>query len=97
MDPLTSSKVKNASVTVPRMMIGTTIINGVMGLVSVITYMLVIQDVEEQILGAGNAYPWIGVFEVATGSKAGAVGMTIPFIILSFGRFPDLFSKEAII
>jgi choline transport protein len=79
------------------MMIGTTIINGVMGLVSVITYMLVIQDVEEQILGAGNAYPWIGVFEVATGSKAGAVGMTIPFIILSFGRFPDLFSKEAII
>jgi choline transport protein len=79
------------------MMIGTTIINGVMGLVSVIAYMLVIQDVEEQILGAGNAYPWIGVFEVATGSKAGAVGMTIPFIILSFGRLPDLFSKEAII
>jgi choline transport protein len=79
------------------MMIGTTIINGVMGLVSVIAYMLVIQDVEEQILGAGNAYPWIGVFEVATGSKAGAVGMTIPFIILSFGRLPDLFSKESII
>ena len=48
--------------------------------------MLVIQDVEEQILGAGNAYPWIGVFEAATGSKAGAVGMTIPFIIISFGK-----------
>jgi choline transport protein len=79
------------------MMIGTTIINGVMGLVSVIAYMLVIQDVEEQILGAGNAYPWIGVFEVATGSKAGAVGMTIPFIILSFGRLPGICSNEAII
>jgi hypothetical protein len=85
-NPLTSSQVKNASVTVPRMMLGTTMINGVLGLVTIITYVLVIQDVEEQILGAGNAYPWIGVFEVATGSKAGAVGMTIPFIIIGFGR-----------
>jgi hypothetical protein len=85
-NPLTSSQVKNASITVPRMMLGTTMINGVLGLVTIITYVLVIQDVEEQILGAGNAYPWIGVFEVATGSKAGAVGMTIPFIIIGFGR-----------
>ena len=68
-------------------MLGTTIVNGCLGLAAVITYMLVIQDVEEQILGAGNAYPWIGVFEVATGSKAGAVGMTIPFIIVSLGKF----------
>ena len=68
------------------MMLGTTIVNGALGLVAVITYMLVIQDVEQQILGAGNAYPWIGIFEVATGSKAGAVGMTIPFIIISFGK-----------
>jgi hypothetical protein len=68
------------------MMLGTTIVNGCLGLVAVITYMLVIQDVEEQILGAGNAYPWIGIFEAATGSKAGAVGMTIPFIIISFGK-----------
>lgn len=68
------------------MMLGTTIVNGCLGLAAVVTYMLVIQDVEEQIIGAGNAYPWIGVFEVATGSKAGAVGMTIPFIIISFGR-----------
>ena len=68
-------------------MLGTTIVNGCLGLAAVITYMLVIQDVEEQILSAGNAYPWIGVFEVATGSKAGAVGMTIPFIIVSLGKF----------
>jgi hypothetical protein len=68
------------------MMLGTTIVNGCLGLAAVVTYMLVIQDVEEQIIGAGNAYPWIGVFEVATGSKAGAAGMTIPFIIISFGR-----------
>ena len=72
------------------MMLGTTIVNGCLGLAAVITYMLVIQDVEEQILGAGNAYPWIGVFEVATGSKAGAVGMTIPFIIISFGMLWNL-------
>jgi len=69
------------------MMLGTTIVNGCLGLVAVITYMLVIQDVEEQILGAGNAYPWIGIFEAATGSQAGAVSMTIPFIIISFGTF----------
>jgi hypothetical protein len=33
------------------MMMGTTIINGVLGLVAIITYVLVIQDVDEQIPG----------------------------------------------
>ena len=76
------------------MMLGTTIVNGSMGLVAIITYMLVIQDVEEQILGAGNSYPWIGIFETATGSKAGAVGMTIPFIIISFGMLWNQCPRE---
>lgn len=67
------------------MMLGTTLINGALGLIAVITYMLVIQDVEEQILGSASAYPWVGVFEVATGSKAAAIGMTVPFIIITLG------------
>ena len=68
------------------MMMGTTIINGVLSLVSVITYMFVIQDIEKQILESTAAYPWVAVFALATGSNAGAIGMTIPFIVISFGE-----------
>lgn len=84
---LTATQVKNASQTVPRMMMGTTIINGVLSLVSVITYMFVIQDIEKQILESTAAYPWVAVFALATGSNAGAIGMTIPFIVISFGEY----------
>ncbi|KAF2724292.1 amino acid transporter [Polychaeton citri CBS 116435] len=80
-----SEEVNNASVTVPRMMIGTVVINGALGFVAIITYMFVIQDVETQILGSTAVYPWIEVFAVATGSTGGAIGMTIPIIIISFG------------
>lgn len=68
------------------MMMGTTILNGILGLVSIITYMFVIQDIQQQILESTAAYPWVAVFATATGSNAGAIGMTIPFIVISFGK-----------
>lgn len=76
------------------MMMGTTIINGVLSLVSVITYMFVIQDIEKQILESTAAYPWVAVFALATGSNAGAIGMTVPFIVISFGEHQSLLSSS---
>lgn len=76
------------------MMMGTTIINGVLSLVSVITYMFVIQDIEKQILESTAAYTWVAVFALATGSNAGAIGMTIPFIVISFGEYPSLLPRS---
>jgi choline transport protein len=79
-------QVKNASITVPRMMIVTTIVNGFLGSASIITYMYVIQDIQQQILESTAVYPWVAVFAIATGSNAGAICMTIPFIVISFGK-----------
>lgn len=75
---------------------GTTILNGVLALVSIITYMFVIQDIEQQILESTAAYPWVAVFAIATGSNAGAIGMTIPFIVISFGPYPGLMHTSGI-
>jgi len=78
-----SEEVKNASIVVPRMMMFTILLNGVTGLVMIITYVLSIQSVEEQILGSTSPFPFIGVFQAATNSTAGAIGMTVPIIIMT--------------
>jgi hypothetical protein len=67
-------QVNNASLTVPRMMFGTIIFNGITGFVSVITYCFVVTDIQQEILGTTAVYPWIAVFAKATGSAAGAIG-----------------------
>lgn len=79
-----SEEVKNASLTVPRVMIFTVLLNGILGFISIVTYVACIQSVEEQILGSTAAFPFMEVFAVATGSNAGAIGMTIPFIVLAY-------------
>ena len=66
-------------------MFGTILFNGLTGFASVITYCYVLQSIKLQILGTTAVYPWIAVFKTATGSAAGAVGMTVPIIIVSFG------------
>ncbi|KAK5123914.1 hypothetical protein LTR85_002111 [Meristemomyces frigidus] len=65
-----SEEVSNASLTVPRVMFATILINGALGLVAIVTYVACIQDVEAQILDSTAAFPFMQVFEVATGSKA---------------------------
>lgn len=78
-----AEEVNNASLTVPRMMIGTIVLNGILGLVMTVTYVFVIQNVETQIVDSTAVYPFIDVFVVATGSRAGAIGMTVPTVVLS--------------
>lgn len=79
-----SEETKNASITVPRMMQLTIIINGVLGWIMAITYCYVIQDLQEQIVQSDAVFPFVGVFAVGTGSQAGAIGMTVPIIVLQF-------------
>ncbi|KAK6437770.1 hypothetical protein LTR95_006042 [Oleoguttula sp. CCFEE 5521] len=40
-------------------------------------------DVETQIVESTAVYPFVDAFTVATGSRAGAIGMTVPIIVLS--------------
>ncbi len=78
-----SEEVKNASKTVPRMMMFTVCLNGLLGFVMIVTYVFAIQDVEEQIIMSTAPYPFIDVFATATGSVAGGIGMTVPIIIMT--------------
>ncbi|KAK5702006.1 hypothetical protein LTR97_004824 [Elasticomyces elasticus] len=79
-----SEEVANASLTVPRVMFATVLINGALGLVAIVSYVACIQDVEEQILNSTIAFPFMEVFQTATGSTAGAIGMSVPFVVLAF-------------
>lgn len=79
-----AEEIHNASLTVPRMMIMAVFLNGLMGLVLMITYCFAIQDVRTQIVDSTAVFPFMGVFEAAVGSRGGAIGMTVPIIILSF-------------
>lgn len=78
-----AEEVKNASLTVPRMMMGTIILNGLLGFATIVTFVYSVQDVEEQVATSTAVYPFIGVFATAVGSEAGAIGMTVPMIVLS--------------
>ncbi|KAK4495825.1 hypothetical protein PRZ48_013093 [Zasmidium cellare] len=78
-----AEEVSDASLTVPRMMMGTIVINGVLGLVTIITFVFSIQDLQTQIVESTSTYPFIDVFRTATSSNAGAIGMTVPIIVLS--------------
>ena len=66
------------------MMITAILLNGLMGFVMIITYVFSIQNVETQIVDSTAVFPFLGVFEVAVGSRGGAIGMAVPIIILSF-------------
>ena len=78
-----AEEVNNASLIVPWMMVLTIVLNGAIGLMLLLTYLYSIQDVQIQILDSKAVYPFLGVFENAVGSKSGAIGMTVPFVILS--------------
>ena len=78
-----SEEVKDASRTVPRMMMATVLLNGIMGFVVTITLSFVIQDVKAQVVDSTAIYPFIEIFEVSVGSKAGATGMTALIILLA--------------
>lgn len=78
-----SEEVENASTTVPKMMMFTVGLNGLLGFVMIITYVFAIQDVTKQIIMNPVPYPFIDVFTAATGSVAGGIGMTVPIVVMT--------------
>ncbi|TKA55667.1 hypothetical protein B0A55_11956, partial [Friedmanniomyces simplex] len=76
-----SEETRDASKSVPRMIVGTVLVNGAMGFVFIITYAYCITSVEA-VISSTSPFPFINVFLAALGSRAGTVClMTIPCIL----------------
>ena len=78
-----SEEVNDASRTVPRMMMGTVLLSGLMGFICTVTMSFVLQDIEAQVVGSTAVYPFIDIFRVSVNSTAGAIGMTASIVFLS--------------
>ncbi|KAI6796399.1 amino acid permease [Hortaea werneckii] len=77
-----AEETRDASRSVPRMMVGTVLLNGAMGFVMIITFGFCITDLEA-VVSSESPFPFVDVFLSATGSRAGTVCMTLIPIILS--------------
>lgn len=65
-------------------MVTTILLNGAMGLVSIVTFVLCITDYENMVVNNASTYPYIAIFQQAVGSDVGASLMTVLFILLNF-------------
>ncbi|CAD0031128.1 unnamed protein product [Aureobasidium pullulans] len=79
-----AEEVANASYVVPRAMLATVLLNGAMGLISIITFVLCITDYDAMVVNNPSFYPYISIFQKAIGSDLGATLMTTLFILLNF-------------
>jgi amino acid transporter len=77
-----AEELQDAGKTLPRAMIATVIVNGSMGFIMLVTFCMMVGNVEE-ILGTPTGQPFIQVFYNCTGSKAGASVMTAIMITMS--------------
>ncbi|RMY49193.1 hypothetical protein D0865_07637, partial [Hortaea werneckii] len=77
-----AEETRDASRSVPRMMVGTVVLNGAMGFVMIITFAFCITDLEA-VVSSESPFPFVDVFLSATGSREGTVCMTLIPIILS--------------
>ncbi|EKG20960.1 Amino acid/polyamine transporter I [Macrophomina phaseolina MS6] len=77
-----AEEVRDASKVVPRAMIITILLNGLMGFVMIITFCFCITDLET-LLSLPVAFPFVEVFKSATGSVTGATLMSIVIIVLT--------------
>ncbi|KAF2759192.1 putative GABA permease [Pseudovirgaria hyperparasitica] len=76
-----AEEIRDASKIVPRAMITTVLVNGLLGFVMVITFCFCITDLPAA-LDSRTGFPFIEVFHAATDSKAGATAMVSIFIAL---------------
>jgi choline transport protein len=65
-------------------MLTTILLNGAMGLVACITFVLCITDYEMMVADNPAVYPYISIFQHAIGSDTGATLMTVLFILLNW-------------
>lgn len=77
-----AEEVRDASKVVPRAMITTILLNGLMGFIMIITFCFCITDLPT-LLSLPVAFPFVEVFHSATGSTTGATLMSIVVIVLT--------------
>ena len=77
-----SEEIKDASLTLPRAMMSTVVINGCMGFVMLVTYCFCMGDVNT-ILSNPDVMPFVQTFLIATNSNVGTSFMTSILIILT--------------
>jgi amino acid transporter len=73
--PDLAEEVRHASKVVPRMMVTTICLNGVLGFVMIITFCFCVTDILNQIVLSTAAFPYVDVFAAATGSTGGTIAM----------------------
>ncbi|KAK4958973.1 hypothetical protein LTR10_003772 [Elasticomyces elasticus] len=78
-----AEEIKDSARTVPRVIILTIVINGILAFAFLIALLFCIGDISE-VLSTATGYPIIVIFEVATGSKAAATAMECGLIIIAF-------------
>ena len=77
-----AEELRNASKSLPRAMIATALINGAMGFVMIVTFCMVLGDVDG-VLATPTTQPFIQVFYNAVQNKAGVTVMTCIMIVLA--------------
>ena len=78
-----SEEVKNAAVVVPRSMIMSVLINGLLGFGMVIAMVFCLGDIDQIVSTPPTQFPFMAVFAQAAGSRAGGAGM-VALIIFMF-------------
>ncbi|RMZ82153.1 hypothetical protein DV738_g1844, partial [Chaetothyriales sp. CBS 135597] len=76
-----AEELKSASKILPRAMIWTIVVNGILGFVMLVTFLYTLGDLEQD-LASPTGYPIIQVFLTATNSGGGATGLTIILVVL---------------
>lgn len=80
-----SEEVKNSTTNVPRAMILSTMINGVLAFGMLVTVLFCAGNINEAVTNAPNGYPFIAIFAEGTGSIGGATAMTVIIVLLELG------------
>ena len=79
----TAEEIPNASKVVPRTMIATTILNGVLGFAALMAILFCAGNIEDAEMSP-TGYPFIEIFYQATNSAAGATAMVCVILALIF-------------
>lgn len=77
-----SEEIKGASLTLPRAMMATVIINGCLGFVMLVTFCFFLGDVDTR-LSNPDVMPFVQIFLIATKSHAGTSVMTAILVIIT--------------
>ena len=77
-----SEEIQDASENVPRSMILSTVINGLLAFGMLLVVLFCAGDIDDAIANAPNGYPFITIFAAGVGSNAGATAMASIVLVL---------------